>query len=211
MPAHPKPLKALRPAPPKPKGTPDRVWNLPLALEQLSIAKGFFSKHLQKAAGINQSTVSRWMNYDGLSGIPAASILAAEEGLKLDPGSLLPAGITLSDLSVPRLAELTGLSVDMVMELQSPGVGERMEKLAEEVRRAVVGVSSVYGITLERGVVLAQRLVQKHRFSSAKSRELGAPFWFGQIRDAMEKGTDESGTHPSVGKIAIAKSSGKRS
>lgn len=207
MPAHPSPLKAKRPPPPRDSSVPDRVWNLPLALEAASIRHKFFSKDLQKAAGIDQGTVSRWMSYQGLGGISAASIIAAEANLGLEPGSLLPAGITLSDLSVPRLAELTGLGVDRVMELQSAEVGERMNTLAEEVRRAVFGVSSVYGITLERGVTLAKRLVQKHRFSAAKSRDLGAPFWFGQLLEAMKSSSDESGTHPSVGKIVAAKKS----
>lgn len=205
VPARPSHLKAKRPPPERDEKVPDRVWNLPLALEAASIKHKFFSKDLQKAAGIDQGTVSRWVNYQGLGGVPAASIIAAEEGLKLPPGTLLPAGITMSDLSVHRLAELTGLGVDRVMELQSPEVGERMNTLAEEVRRAVFGVSSVYGITLERGVVLAKRLVQKHRFSAAKSRELGAPFWFDQLHQAMKTTSDESGTHPSVGKIAAAK------
>lgn len=210
MPAKPSPLEAKHPPPSKPKDVPERVWNLPRALETLSRKHRFFSKQLQKAAGIDQGTVSRWMSYQGIGGIAAAKILAAEEGLGLPPGSLLPAGITLSDLTVPRLAEVTGLGVEVISQLQSHELGEHMQSLAEEVRRAVVGVSSVYGITLERGALLARRLVQKHRFSPAKSRELGAPFWFAQIREAMESHSDESGTHPSVGKIAIAKPTSKR-
>jgi len=34
--------------------------------------------------------------------------------------------------------------------------------------------------------------------------DLGAPFWFDRIRDSV-KATEESGTHQSVGKIAIPK------
>jgi transcriptional regulator with XRE-family HTH domain len=204
--AHPKHLKALRPAPPRKKSTPERLWRLPLALEKLSEAHDFFQKDVVKAAGVDQSTVSRWLAYKGLEGIAAASLLAAEDGLKLPPGSLLPAGITLSDPGVPKLAEAMGLSDDLLVELQSNEVGERMNSLREEVRKAVLGVAHVYGITLEHSVTLAHRLVQKHRFSAAKSKELGAPFWFEQIRGSIEKKSDESGTHPSAGKISIVPS-----
>src|SRR5689334_15939084 len=211
VPAHPKPLEALRPAPSRPKSVHERVWNLPLALESLSVQHKFFSKDVQKAGGVNQSTVSRWLNYQGLEGVSAATLLAVERGLALPEGSLLPAGITLSDLTVPRLAEITGLGVDVISELQSHELGERMNTLAEEVRRAVVGVSSVYGITLERGAAIAMQLVRKHRLSAAKSREFGASFWFDRIREeALKTPTDQSGTHPSVGKIAIVKPAGKR-
>lgn len=204
MAAHPKPLKARHPPPPRKKGIPDRIWNFPKALEILSLQHGFFQKDVVKAAKVDQGTVSRWLSYKGLDGVPAASILAAEEGLKLDPGSLLPVGITLSDLSVPQLAQAMGVDLDLLSELQSPEAGERMKMLAEEVRKAVVGVAQVYGITLEHSCAIAERLVQRHGLSAKKSRELGAPFWFNEIRDSIEKKSDESGTHLSVGKIRIA-------
>lgn len=206
MAAHPKPLKSKTPAPPRKKNTPERMWRFPLALEKLSEEHGFFQRDVAKHAKVDQGTVSRWLAYKGLDGIPAATILAAEEGLKLPAGSLLPVGITLSDPGVPKLAESIGLSEALLVELQSGEVGERMNSLREEVRKAVLGVAHVYGITLEHSVRLAERSVQKHRFSPAKSRELGAPFWFNEIRDSIEKKTDESGTHPSAGKIRIAPS-----
>jgi transcriptional regulator with XRE-family HTH domain len=205
--AHPKPLKAKRPAPPRKKNCPERVWNFPLALEQLSHEHKFFQKDVAKAAGVDQGTVSRWLSYSGLDGIPAATILEAEEKLGLPPGSLLPAGITMTDPVVPKLAEVMGLSVDLLSELQSREAGERMNTLSDEVRRAALGVAHVYGITLEYSVSLATELVNKHNLSAKKSRELGAPFWFDQIRGKIRITDDESvesGTHPSAGKISIA-------
>ncbi len=187
----PKPLKAIDPPPPRPSGIPDRLWLLPLALQQFSKERGFFQKDAAKAADVDQSQISRWLQYRQLGGIPAATIVNLEDGLGLEPGSLLPRGITLSDPGVSRLAATLGIDAKLLQALKAKEFGAAMESYPHEARKAIMGVVHVYDATVEKASAVVHTLMQ-HKNTKGWS----AATWFSEMRDELLKtgGTGDSGT-----------------
>lgn len=82
-----------------------------------------------------------------------------------------------------------------------------MQSYPQEARKAIMGVVHVYGVTLERAVEAVDRVIEK--YGKSATRTFDAPTWYDRMRSVVESvPTDESGTHPSVGKIPALKRRG---
>lgn len=204
----PKPIKATPPKE-RPPGIPDHIWNLPARLVEISEERNvrLYPSDIQAAAQVNQSTVSRWFRYEGLSKFSTPTLLRLEAGLGLAPGTLLPRGNTLSDPGVSRLAATLGLDARLLQGLKSKELGAAMQSYPQEARKAIMGVVHVYGVSLERAAEAVDRVIEKYGKTATKAFD--APTWYDRMRSVVESiPTDESGTHISVGKIPIVKRRG---
>lgn len=79
-----------------------------------------------------------------------------------------------------------------------------MQGYPQAARKAIMGVVHVYGITLERAIAAVDEVIEQ--YGKTTVRAFDAPVWYDRLRSVVEKvPKDESGTHPSVGKIQVAK------
>lgn len=89
MPAHALPLKANEPKK-RPPDVPDGLWMFPRNLADWGNDRGLSQNDLAAAAGVVQSSVSRWLNYDeaSLRNLTVSVVLRLERALKLPHGTL---------------------------------------------------------------------------------------------------------------------------
>ncbi len=109
MPAKPSPLKAKEPKE-RPEDVSDGLWQFPRNLAEWANAKGKSQGEVATMAGVSQSTVSRWLSYQGLSGVYANNIVRLEAGLGLAPGTLLRSVVDSSQGEPKDMAELRARS-----------------------------------------------------------------------------------------------------
>jgi transcriptional regulator with XRE-family HTH domain len=64
------------------------LWLFPARLARMANENGLTQEDIARAAGVNQSTVSRWLRYRGLAGIPAQTVMLLENALGLPHGWL---------------------------------------------------------------------------------------------------------------------------
>lgn len=88
MPARPDILRASA-APRRPDGVPAGLWSFPVNLAEWGNSMGLSQADIAAAAGVNQSTVSRWLHYRGVTELRARHVLLLEERLGLPLGTLL--------------------------------------------------------------------------------------------------------------------------
>src|SRR6478736_1898260 len=207
MPAKPTHLKPLTPAPKRPAGIPDPVWALPTTLALLSQEHDFYQKDVANAANVDQSTVSRWLNYQGLVELAATKILRIERGLNLPTGALLPQADPQT-LSVRDAAIALGIAPSVVLALGDLKAGERMKAFTPEASRAIMGIVHVYQLTLDQAATIAQR-VSEDLGALARSKAMDAPTWYDRMRRIAESAASESGQHPRVGKIDVPRRASK--
>ncbi len=86
MPAHPLPLRPKEPSK-RPPGIPDGLWNFPRNLAAFANSRKLSQADVAKMAGVSTSSISRWLSYD-IEGLPVWSVLALENGMGLEHGSL---------------------------------------------------------------------------------------------------------------------------
>lgn len=197
----------LKLTPPKhrPTGIPDHIWALPARLVAISEERNLYQEDFASAAGVDQSTVARWLQYKGLSRFSTPTLLRLEAGLKLEAGTLLPRGNSLSDPDVSRLATTLGIDQGLLSKLKENGAV--LNGYPQAARKAMMGVVHVYGVTIERAIEAVDEVIAK--FGKTATRSFDAPMWFDAMRPQVVRvPTDESGTHPSDGKILIAKRRG---
>lgn len=86
MPARPQPLVAHEPKK-RPPGIPDGLWYFPRNLADHGNARDLGQQALAKMAGVQQSTISRWLRYE-IESLQIRYVMALEEGMGLEHGEL---------------------------------------------------------------------------------------------------------------------------
>lgn len=97
MPPRPLLLKAIEP-PERPEGIPDGMWAFPRNLADEGNRLGWGQEEVGERAGVSQSTVARWLRYEGIAGIPCMTIMLLEQAMGLPHGAL-----TLSPQDLRRI------------------------------------------------------------------------------------------------------------
>ncbi len=202
MPAAPKPLKAKPPAKRDPR-VPEVLWRLPMLLQALSEAKGFFQKDVARAGGVTQSAVSRWLDYKGLSELAAAKLIRLEEGLALPPGTLLPRAPAEDVELLRRHATEIGLVPSIWGSLSDDALRARMRQLSRPLRQAILGFSHVFDLPLEASAAIAEKVWVKTK--PVLRDAMTASEWYEKMRDEPKPAV-ATGTFPLPGKIPIPSS-----
>lgn len=173
---------------------------------EMKWSRALIAKHAKVDAG----TVSKWLNYKVAQ--PERAPLARLEkaagwppnSLTADPdmGNVAPGADVVQQLK--DWASRIGLDQSVVGTFADEEIGATMRRFRPEIQRAILGLVHVYGLSLEQSVRHAERVV------AAKAADVGAPhataqWWFAELADTRPR-HHESGTHPSSGRIQIAKS-----
>lgn len=204
MPARPLPLEIKNKPSNRDPSVPDGAWLFPERLVTFGNALGKSREDLAKLAGVNPSTITRWLQYKGLGGVNRGAVENLERGLGVPAGTLMASpgvqaalGKGTSLASVADAAAALGLDSTVVERLLSGEVIGEMEDLGVELRRAVLGAVHLLGHPLETAIKAAR---QAH--AENPRANLSAEAWLGAMRSHLPA-RPSSGTFPSSGRIKL--------
>lgn len=188
-------LEVTKP-PEKPPGVPDSIWLFPDRLAELGNQRGVGRVALAKMAGVHQSTVTRWLQGQGLKGVAAKHLAALEAGLNVPSGTLAArngGAAAPATAATTEAARRLGLDATVIAALIETARGRGLDDLSEELRRAILGVVHLLGYPLEIATVAARRAKQ----SLPRGANLTAEAWFALVRSKLPP-KPASGTFPST-------------
>ena len=201
MPARPMPLELTKPDK-RPADVTDGAWMFPERLLTFGSALRKSREELAALAGVNPSTITRWLQYKGLGGINRVAVEKLETGLLLPRGTLLATpdqhGKTQPLASVADAAVALGLDGTVIEALLGGGkTGDEMKDLGVDLRRAILGAVHLLGYPLESAIPAARKAHAKN-----PTAELSAESWLAAMREFLPQ-RPASGTFPSSSKIKL--------
>jgi transcriptional regulator with XRE-family HTH domain len=187
----------------RPAGMPEGLWLAPERISRFAGAQKFGRQQIAELAGVDSSTVSRWLSRKVSP--DAVSLARLELGLKLPAGTLTAdptqLGNTASPTSVVDSALLLGLDQTVVDALFGGAGAKEMRELPENLRKAVLGAVHLLGYPLET----ATRAARMARDKQPAGIVLAADTWFTEMRAILATlGPPGSGSFPSYGQVVAA-------
>ena len=199
-------------------GEPPESWEgftpgtraFPERLARLALEKKWSRALIAKHAKVDAGTVSKWLNYK-VAQPERAPLARLEKAAGWPPNSLTadPEKGTTSDAAnvlqqLKDWAGRMGLDPSVVGTFTNEELGAAMQRFRPEIQRAVLGLVHVYGLSLEQSIKHAERVVAE-RAAYVGAKHATSQWWFSELADTRPR-HHESGTHPSSGRIQIAKS-----
>lgn len=165
------------------------------ALQQL--LKAHTTAYIADQIGVEGSAVTQWKSKNKPSEANAREVFRLAG---LPPDGWRDDSQSLSENEMQRLFRRLALATELLQLVPQEGeLGQAMDGLTDEVRRAVLGVMHVLGYPLEEALKMAHRAMNKH-----PQADFSPETWFTLIRSEFH-GRPPSGTLPTVRPLEIVK------
>lgn len=139
--------------------------------------------------GVKGPAVSQWKRKNSPTESHARAIF---EMAGHHPDAWRDDAVSLAETDMRRLSKRLVLAPEVLQKISVGEMGQDMDGLNEEVRRAVLAAVHLTGFPLEHVIKTAKSVMVKH-----PNAAMSASMWFEAIRDDL-RGRPPSGTIPAV-------------